>query len=242
MTYLDAEREAEKRLHSLNPDFFLALFEDVDQAVTDVLASRPHPLPRAAHVAMMIVMRLKQDLYAVRRLLSAGLPVQGMSLSAGMVELAYELMYLRNHPARIDAWHEHRTLDSNPFKGVGLKARIRDGLSALGFEGQDLEDSVTEHYALYGTLCAAKHGNPMLQKTTGGVVDGDTLTLGPQDYRSDMDVQSAVFALHAAYAMTLLGTKAFAYHHIPDFSGLMTLLDHLRTRNNRLVGDLINDS
>lgn len=219
MTSQEAHARANAALTRSSAEVFAHLLAQVDElltAVAQALTARPrvgHP----AQVALMSVLRLKQEAHAVRAPLGLEYPVQGLALAAHMVELAYDLLDVRDDEARTQAWEEHDTLEQNVWTGMASsKKRRKDGPTAPGLTGLEIERTPDEDDGLYGLPCAAKHGNPLVQKMTGGTSHGDTLIPGPQDDTVEMERRSAALTMDAVFRTTSLAALVVLEDHVPE--------------------------
>lgn len=218
VTYTEVHQEANAALVRLSAEVFAHHPAELDDLYSRILSAMlaQQPRTRPLHVALMTVLRLKQEAHAVRMLLGLGYPTQALALAAGMMEFAYDLLYIRDDDTRAGAWEAFEPLTYSLWRGTTIKQRMRDSLDALGLTGQELDDAVNDDYGLYGILCAAKHGHPSIQKMTGGTVEGDTLIAGPHDYRHDDERRNAVFAMHAVFRASNLGILAVLEYHLTD--------------------------
>lgn len=235
MTYQEAHTRANTALVRYSEEVFVHLPGQLDDMLLSVLQRlmATSPMSRPAQVALMGVLRLKQEAHAVRALLGLGYPVQGVALAANMVEFAFDLLYVRDDEARARAWEEHGTLEDNVWSGqAGIRRRMRDGLTALRLSQQEIDQAVQDDYGLYGLLCAAKHGNPLMQKMVGGTFHGDSFVAGPQEYTVDMERRSAALAMHAVVRTTTLAALVVLEYHAPvgERSELQGKVSRLRER------------
>lgn len=171
----------------------------------------------AQKVALMTVLRLKQEAHAIRLLLGHGYPAQAMSLAANMIEITYELLFVGDDEVKAAQWEKHSEPGEKVWgKNSSIYKRMVDGLKSVDLSDADAKDQADVDYQSYGLLCDAKHGSPVINKVSGGFFDGDTFVTGPQIYQEKSDVFQAVQTSNVTAWMSVLAALAVIHYHLGD--------------------------
>ncbi|MFK7603287.1 hypothetical protein ACI3L1_13865 [Deinococcus sp. SM5_A1] len=221
-------------------DLSKGLFEELPVMIDDLLGNVVEVLiktktSKSQNVALMTVLRLKQEAHAIRILLGHGYPAQAMSLAANMIEITYELLFMGNDEAKADIWDRHvepgkKLWNRQNQQYARIDQRMVEGWKAMGMTQEEAKEQADADYFAYGLLCDAKHGNPVINKATGGFIENGVLVVGPQVYQEKPEILQAVYAANMTARMTVLAVRAIIYFHLGGvFSG--TLFDESETLN-----------
>lgn len=218
-------------------DLSKGLFEELPVATNNLLGNVVDVLiktktSKAQNVALMTVLRLKQEAQAIRMLLGHGYPAQAMSLAANMIEITYELLFIGNDESKAEIWDRHVGPREKVWNRQNrlIKQRMIEGWKSMGMTEEESKEQAEADYSSYGLLCDAKHGNPVINKTTGGFIENGVLVVGPQVYQEKPEILQAVYVANTTARMTVLAVRAVINFHLGgEFNG--TLFDESETLN-----------
>ncbi len=174
---------------------------------------RASEISKSCKVAMALLVRLSNDLRAVRILADKGYALQAVSLAASIYEVAYTVAYIGSDENLAEEWIAHDE-PTKPFRVVRLLTE--QGLTKLSHPNVKQQTGI--EYRVYRQLCQAKHANPVLQRFHGIRVRHEekefVLFNGPDT--SENAIQAAWFALeHAAALVAIVATSSFISCHVP---------------------------
>jgi hypothetical protein len=177
--------------------------------LTEIHTTPMNLLPKSLHVAVMLLVRLANDLRSVQMLAGTGYPVQALALVASMYEIAYTGAYIGNDESLAQEWLKY----DDPTK-LFRDVRSLTNEALIKLDLMDRPDKADLEYRNYRMLCWAKHANPILERTWVVHVRGEvvTSTMGPST--SEIAVRFAWFALEYAATYAYIGMGSLIRSHL----------------------------
>ena len=175
-----------------------------------------------------LLTRVLQDLRVSVLCTERGYTMQGWSVTTSAFEAAHTMGYLAVNPERATAWLEHKST-SQAFCPVYSAVEGTYKHLDLGDAGAERTEFVKQEYAHYKSLCAAKHVNPIAEKTRyiRPSQKGRRLTITP--ILSERRVREGQFGLALACRAATLGVwlfhKSYLAPETTHFARVLSLAD-----------------
>jgi len=170
-------------------------------------------VPESRRVCLGLLVRLANDVRAVRLLANYGYAVQAMSLLASAMEAGYTVAFIGRDEERAKKWVQHADTARACWP---RKQLIEGGLQQLKWlqEGEigEIQNCVYMH------ACMAKHANPVLQRLHGYECESGAVrfTSGPAlgEPSKGVALQAAWFALLNAVNSVIVALASFVECHL----------------------------
>lgn len=163
----------------------------------------------AIHVCAILLARLITDLQAVVQLIRRGYAAPALSLTAGMFEMAYMLMYIGADEERAERWATHA--DSKRTSPWSVKTTIEGVAQSLG---ADEKVVAREYEGIYRDVNMAKHGNPMAIGDVGLIVTDEGVMILAGPHLSNPTRRWARTAMSHAMQYVKLAAMRFYTNHV----------------------------
>ena len=181
--------------------------------VSDVTVALPNPIPdpgQALRAAVLLVLRLANDLRATQIVAVRGYPSQALGLVASMYEVAHTIGYIGTDEDVAQQWYDHKD-PTHPFRSVADLTLC--SLCKLG--AADVREVAEHHHRRYTQLCWGKHAWPQLEQTLSirETPSGESVVVyGPNI--TDYAVRALWFAVENAAWCAHVGIQSVIYFHL----------------------------
>lgn len=185
----------------------LLLGDDLAKEAAEVVALKRSVELRAPLVALMLLIRISNDLRCTRLLGERGYPSQVAALCAGSLEVAHTIGYIGSSEERATQWHEHDDPRMVPWGSV-WNVFLGAYESAKSPRAEDMAE---ESYFYYSELCVLKHSNPIGERRVGVRQSELGMGSGPDDSARGHRAIETCFEIAgiAAAKATTFAAKAF---------------------------------
>jgi hypothetical protein len=184
----------------------------------------------AIHVCAILLARLITDLQAVVHLIRRGYAAPALSLTAGLFEMAYMLMYIGADEERAEKWAVHA--DSKRASPWSVKTTIEGVAQSMGADEKIVE---REYEGIYRDVNMAKHGNPMAIGDVGLIATDEGVLILAGPHLSNPTRRWARTAMSHANQYVRLAAMRFYTNHVLRLpggdelsAGLIALSDEAR--------------
>jgi hypothetical protein len=222
----DVERDAaqtlepELREHGLlNQRVFNAIGEAANLGAELPLSQ----VSQARKVAMVLLLRMRDDLRCAGLLALRGYQLQACSLVASIYEAAFAIAAIDSDDDLAQEWIDHDD-PNHPFRQA--LPLTETALRKLGIQAP--EKHAARRYLVYRQLCLAKYLNPAFQRQRGLKLSGRQMTVKSGPDTSDEGIREAWFALEHAAGLAFVATASFVQNHVPERSRA-ELVEKLKT-------------
>lgn len=188
----------------------------------------------AIHVCAILLARLITDLQAVVQLIRRGYAAPALSLTAGLFEMAYMLMYIGADEERAEKWSSHA--DSKRTSPWSVRTTIEGVAQSMGLDEKIVE---REYEGIYRDVNMAKHGNPMAVGDVGLIVTDEGVRILAGPHLSNPTRRWARTAMSHATQYVRLAAMRFYTNHVLRLPGgdqlsaeLIALSDKARRIHN----------
>lgn len=189
--------------------------------------------PESLRVCLSLLVRLANDIRAIRLLSNYGYAVQAMSLLAPAMEAGYAIAYIGCDEVKARKWVSHTDMAHACWP---TKHMIEGGLKQMGWlEEADVTDIQN---CVHMRACTAKHSNPVFQRLHGYECDGSIVLFrsGPSlgEPSKDAALRAAWFAILNAANTVVVALASFVECHLSA-----ECQDDLREEIGRLLKDSV---
>lgn len=164
----------------------------------------------AVHACALLLTRLLNEAHACLHLVRRGYVMQGIALTAGMLEFTYAIGFIGADEARARRWVEH---DDAKNSYPPIRQSIEATARAMGAPEEDI---TREYEDIYRDMCMAKHGNPMVLSQLGVQFIEGTMHVRVGPHVSNEVVRAARSAIGNVVRFVGLGIILFLIHHVDD--------------------------
>jgi hypothetical protein len=171
------------------------------------------PLPR--RIAIVLLVRLANDLRSIIRLSVSGYPLQAATLVASAYEIACAIVLIGTDADRAREWLDHENPQRLPAFLEDMKRAATEVLRELGAHDDQLLAQADNAYRVYAQLCMAKHGNPRLQRELATVRRGDQFICVPGPIPIQEAERVTAYALENAVVVTCWALASSLSQHVP---------------------------
>lgn len=176
----------------------------------------------AIHVCAVLLARLITDLQAVVQLIKSGYAAPALSLTAGMFEMTYMLMYIGADEERAEKWATHGgSTRASPWS---VKTTIEGVAKSLNANETVVE---REYEGIYRDVNMAKHGNPMAIGDVGLIVTDEGVRILAGPHLSSPTRRWARTAMSHGTQYVKLAALRFYANHVIRMPGALNLSDEL---------------
>lgn len=112
---------------------------------------------------MAVLKKLAQDIRSMQILSNKGYASQFMTLASSAVEAVYEVLVFLIDNKSLEKWVEHEVVLGRSYENH--YNRISKFLTSTINDPIAKEEELQREWQLYQALCAAKHGNPVMQQS-----------------------------------------------------------------------------
>ena len=168
-----------------------------------------------AHTALMT--RTLTDLRASCQLAVSGYTMQSWSVAASCFEAAHSIGFIGNDVTRAKRWIQHGDRDRAPWSA---KDAVQNAIIFLSLEPNAVkrQELVDREYALYETLCMAKHVSPIAERYRYFYRRGKFEVLRLSPVSTEARIREAKKGIIAAirFTSTAIWSLLDAYHQRND--------------------------
>jgi hypothetical protein len=186
----------------------------------------------AKQVSSQLLAQIAQDIIAISQLTTAGFAYQAVSIAASTFEHSWMLASIGTDSTRAQQWLDHTNEKQNIDN---VKDRVRVGLRKLDRKNPGLKTQLGDPYeGMYKSLCAFKHGNPLVQQHIVGAkrIDSDEFVVFPiADRRA---LIAAYWAIEAAIRSGWVGLVSFVGDHVANVGELREIINGINRSANGL--------
>ena len=187
----------------------------------------------AKRVSSQLLAQIAHDITAICWLTSAGFAFQAVSLAASTFEHSWMLASIGTDSMRAQQWLEHTNEKQNIDS---VKDRVKAGLEKLERKNPGLKRQLGDPYkGMYTTLCAFKHGNPLVQQhiVPAKRIEADELVVFPVADRKALI--AAYWAMEAAIRSGWIGLVSFVGDHMANVNEWRETINGINRSANGLV-------
>jgi hypothetical protein len=179
-------------------------FDLIGTLVSRIPAGPLGKFPASMHVAVLLMMRLSNDLRCVEMLTASGYPAQALSLVASMCEEAFGVGFIGTDDELAKGWLEH----DDPTR-IYRDVRTMALATFRNLDRPDPEGEADVAYKVYQELCIVKHANPMFTTRFGLAVEGEQVIGGNGPMSGDGAMRAGWAALEQGISMVAIAATIF---------------------------------
>lgn len=190
------------------------------------------------HAHSSLIARTLTDLRATAQLAVSGYTMQSWSVAASCFEAAHSIGFIGNDRVRAKRWMEHAALDCAPWNA---KDAVQNAIIFLALEAdaKRRQALVDREYAVYETLCIAKHVNPVAEKYRYIYLREKSQVLRFSPVATQRRIREAKKGLIAAIRCTTTAIWALLHAHHRENEQLRQMLLEVMTTTDALVQELL---